>query len=155
MGSNKAITNIEKLLCRVYGINHIKAVFPIGKGEWNSINKIEAAPNLVLRISHKRKKETQLAFELDVMTHAAKSLSVVPKIQLTNNDDLYHDQNGVFYTLFEFKEGKPISVNLESVKRAGKLLGRIHRVLREYSEKQRYLNGFSIIDFDWEDNYFF
>jgi Ser/Thr protein kinase RdoA (MazF antagonist) len=147
--------NINNLLDQAYDIKNEAAIIPIGKGEWNRIYKIEAEPNLVLRISHRRKEQAQLAFELNMMTYVAESLQVVPRIRPTSAGELYIVQNGVLYTLFEYKNGRPISTDLDNVMKAGILLGRIHRVLLEYSRRCCFLNGISIIDFDWDDNYFF
>ena len=81
MEDDQTLEHLKFLLDHAYGMQNVQAISPVEDGEWNRVFNIEAGDTSILRISHRRKDETQLAFELDVMTHARAHLSVVPCIR--------------------------------------------------------------------------
>ena len=146
---------IISLVDQPYRIGPISFIEPIHHGDWNQIYKIWADRTWVLRISHPRKQEKQLRFELDVMTYLRSQLPVIPAIHQTGWGGCYNRYTDRFVTLFEFVSGHPIEKDQNSVQSAGILVGRIHKALADYSRDHRLVNNLSTIDFNWVDNYMF
>lgn len=159
LGSTKAgpiVIEFEaplEILKHQYGIPDPKVVRSIANGDWNRIYEVRGGGRWILRISHLRKTERQLVFELHVMEAAARRLPVVPGIRRTVNGEFYAVHDGVFYTLFQWMPGHPLHITDRTVRLTGAMLGRIHRTLQEIAPTLRLINDLSILDFDWTDNY--
>ena len=101
---NEIISVVDQL----YRIGPISFIEPIHHGDWNQIYKIRADNTWVLRISHARKQEKQLRFELEVMTYLRSQLPVIPAIHQTRWGGCYNRYTDRLVTLFEFVPGHPI-----------------------------------------------
>ncbi len=142
-----------KILKHQYGIPNPTIVRSIANGDWNRIYEVRGDGHWILRISHHRKTEDQLAFELHAMQAVGRRLPVVPDIRRTVDGERYAAHNGTFYTLFQWMPGRPLRITDATVRLAGAMLGRIHRTLQETAPTLRFVNDLSILDFDWTDNY--
>jgi Ser/Thr protein kinase RdoA (MazF antagonist) len=144
---------IRNLLIHHYGIPEPRIVRTIDNGNWNRIYEMRGDGHWILRISHHRKTEAQLAFELHAMQTAGQRLSIVPDVRPTVTGSAYAVDRDRFYTLFQYMPGQLLQITDRTVELAGATLGRIHDALGKASPKLRLVNDLSILDFDWTDNY--
>lgn len=140
------------LLSTVYDISEPGSLERIDSGDWNRIYKVQADGEWILRISHHRKIQRQLEFELAIVSLLSQLLSYVPKIKPACEGGLFGLYHGDLCSLFEFMPGQPLGVTNATAELAGATLGRIHSELLPISETHRLVNDLSLIRFDWTSN---
>ena len=138
-----------------YDIHRISNLTRIDNGDWNTIFRVRAEDEWIVRLSHNRKRQAQLEFELRLMSSLALRLSYVPQIKRTKDGRLYTDHQGRFCSVFQCMPGDEIPETADAAAAVGRTLGRMHNELLAYSRDHRLVDDLSLIDFDWFSNYFY
>ena len=146
---------LARFLSSAYDFSEPVSLHPIEGGDWNQVYRIDGKGEWILRVSHCRKTEEQLRFELTIVSLLSECLSYVPKIRLSREGKLYARFEGKMCALFEFKPGRSLTITNDTVILAGATLGEIHNEHSNISQKHRLVTDLSIIRFDWLNNYFY
>ena len=154
MANSSSTDDLAGMLEEVYGIAE-PTLERVDNGDWNTIFRVHADGEWILRLSHHRKTQRQLEFELGLVAHISRSFAFVPQVRPTLEGGLFASYGGRMCSLFAFLSGDEITETPEAAFAAGRALGSLHKALLDYSDNHRFAAELSLIDFNWFSNYFY
>jgi hypothetical protein len=103
-----SINDVRNHLTSAYGMGNVSGISRIENGDWNSIYRIRSDEDWILRLSHDRKTQAQLEFEIAIVSHLSTQLTYVPKVRTTKEGRIFTRLRGKLCSLLQFMPGDEI-----------------------------------------------